>query len=134
MVNNLIWERLASVAREHTGVSIFGSKHMDVSRLTDVVNDMGLEGELATDFMEAIESEFEGFSFNDSRGDFYFPNYFESGLGWVGKLIAYFFSRKLIELDRVGKFPITLGMLEDAISRGYWETARYKDWPKAPHT
>lgn len=37
----------------------------------------------------------------------------------------YLFYPKLKKSDAETKFPLTLGMLQDAISRGYWESARY---------
>jgi hypothetical protein len=79
---------------------------------------MGLEGELAMDFLEAIVKEFPDFEFTGKRGDFSFDIYFRSQISQTfGSAWLYLFNRKARKTDRAEKRPLTLGMLEDAITR-----------------
>ncbi|MCK4165382.1 DUF1493 family protein [Ralstonia pseudosolanacearum] len=129
MVDAAIWERLSPIARAHTGWYIFRPwKKIPITRDASVSEDLGLEGESAEEFLAELTEEFHGFEFSAGRGDFVFANYFRSE-------VSQSFSRSLIYLlhpewknnDQIDKLPLTLGMLEDAISRGYWETAKYRD-------
>lgn len=135
MVNPPIWERLSAIAHEHATYGIRNFCRAEISRTSSVTGDMGLNGELAIDFLGAVEKEFSGFDFSGARGDFYFNRYFLSEISQTfGGSWIYLFNRKARDADRAAKLPLTLGMLEDAISRGYWETARYVDWQQPTAT
>lgn len=125
-MNASIWDRLSVITREHTTYGIRSPRHAEVTRQTSVTEDLGLQGELAVDFLDAIEKEFPGFEFVGERGDFDFGKYFLSQISQTfGASWLYLFNRNAKESDKAKKLPLTLGMLEDALSLGYWETARY---------
>lgn len=133
MVKLSVWKRLSAVAREHATYSIRSFHRAKISRATSVVGDMGVDGDLAIDFLEAIEKEFADFDFSGERGNFAFDSYFRSEISQTfGASWLYLFNRKARKADRAEKLPLTLGMLEDAIARGYWETVRYTDWHDHP--
>jgi len=126
MVNPSTWDRLLAIAREHTTYSIRSPRRVELSVHTRVAEDLGLQGELALDFLDAIEKEFPGFEFVGEQGDFDFGKYFLSQISQTfGASWLYLFNRNAKESDKAKKLPLTLGMLEDALSLGYWETARY---------
>ena len=127
MVGDSIWSRLEKIAKEHRGYRIFSfKKPVEIRLNTSVADDLGLHGELAEDFLEDLTMAFPEFELCDGRGDFCFDNYFLSEISqhFMPGFI-YLFYPKLKKSDAETKFPLTLGMLQDAISRGYWESARY---------
>lgn len=127
MVNNSVWEKVSAIAKDHCSYSVhvFCNKP-GISRESDVRRDLGLQGELATDFFEDITTAFPKFELSDGKGDFNIDRYFLSEVSQSAiRSLLYIFYPKLKALDRTEKRPITLGMLEDAILRGYWNSERY---------
>ena len=124
------WETLLRVSTNHLARSLFKPAGALISPMTNVTVDLGLQGELAIDYLEDIERAFPEFEFVGGRGDFCFDNYFLSQISqtpcasWI-----YLFFKGAKRSDAKQKLPITLGMIDDALQRGYWETARYLDWP-----
>lgn len=127
MVDNTTWEKIATIAKAHAGQQIFTPwKKIPITREVSISKDLNLNGESAYDFLEEIMAEFPTFEINTGRGDFVFDNYFQSEISQsFSKNLIYLFYRKLKTLDESEKTTLTLGMLEDAVSRGFWETARY---------
>jgi Protein of unknown function (DUF1493) len=126
MVASDTWNKLASIAKEHATYSLRSFRRAVISRETNVAIDLGLQGELAVDFLEDVERTFPDFSFSGEKGDFSFDTYFLSQISqtFLGSWLYLIYPRAR-RLDESEKLPLTLGMLEDAISRGYWDTARY---------
>lgn len=112
MVNEIsdIWGRLVRLAEN---VPSFGlrqlGKKVVLTRLTDLVKDLGLMGDDAVEFMDAYAS-----AFNVEAGDYKFSSYFNSERLW---LLPGFSKNKR-------KKPITLGMLELAAKAGTWDSVR----------
>jgi hypothetical protein len=127
MVSDVVWEKLSAIARQHVTYRVFSPwKRVDISLATDVAADLGLQGELAVDFFEDIVTAFPEFELSTGRGDFNIQNYFLSEISQSAfRSLLYPFYPKVKRADRAAKSPLTLGMLEDAISRGYWDSARY---------
>jgi hypothetical protein len=127
MVSDVVWEKLSAIARRHVTYSVFSLwKRVDISRATGVAADLGLQGELAVDFFEDIVAIFPEFELSTGRGNFDIQNYFFSEISQSAlRGLLYPFYPKVKRMDRTEKRPLTLGMLEDAISRGFWESARY---------
>jgi hypothetical protein len=127
MVSAVVWEKLSAIARQHATRSVLSPlKRVDISPATDVAADLGLQGESAVDFFEDIESSFPEFELSTGKGDFNIQNYFLSEISQSAfRGLLYPFYPKVKRTDRAEKSRLTLGMLEDAISRGYWDSARY---------
>lgn len=103
-----IWGRLVRLAQ---GVESFGlrqlGKKVVLTRQTDLVEDLGLVGDDAVEFMDAYASEF-----NIEAGDYKFSSYFGPERLWL--LPGFSKGRR--------KISITLGMLELAAKVGVWDS------------
>lgn len=130
MVDDQAWSTLAALAQEHCTFRILRpTKRTPILPETQVAEDMGLQGELAEDFLEAVVECFPCFELSVGRGDFDFNNYFLSQISQsAARGLLYVVYRDVRKMDRLTKMPLTLGMLHDALCRGYWETARYIQW------
>lgn len=128
MVSDVVWEKLSAIARQHATCSVFSPwKKVDISPATEVAADLGLQGESAIDIFEDIVSTFPEFDLSTGRGDFDIQDYFLSEISQSAfRGLLYPFYPKVKHADRAEKSSLTLGMLEDAISRGYWNSARYQ--------
>jgi len=105
-----IWERLVRLVED---VPSFGlrqlSRKMVLTRQTDLVEDLGLVGDDAVEFMDAYAS-----AFNVEAGDYSFSSYFDSEQLWL-----------LPGFSKAGqRNSITLGMLELTAMVGTWESVR----------
>lgn len=130
MVNDAAWLKLAEVARAHRAHPVFPPmKPSEITPQTRVVEDLGLHGELAEDFLEDVVGAFPNLELAEGRGDFNFDHYFASEISQRAmRGLLYLLYSKTKKLDQMKKSVLTLGMLHDSISRGYWESARYVNW------
>ncbi len=102
-----IWNRLVEFTRKETDSPV-GSVF---SRKTRLVEDLGLIGDDADEFMGNFSN-----AFSVKSGDFEFDNYFPpEGFNLVGMIGALFSKGNDAK-------PITLGMLEHAIELGLWNS------------
>lgn len=124
---NYVWHELAAIAREHLPFSIAKpGRQVAITRDTTIADDIGLQGELAEDFLTDVVTRFQNFELSEGRGDFVFERFFSSEISQsFARRLIYIFYPKVRDADRADKMRLTLGMIEDAIHRGYWETARY---------
>lgn len=103
-----IWGRLVRLAE---GVASVGlrqlGKKIVLTRQTDLVEDLGLVGDDAVEFMDAYAS-----MFNIEVGDYKFSSYFGAERLWL--LPGFSRGRR--------KGSITLGMLELAAKAGIWDS------------
>jgi hypothetical protein len=127
MVSDTVWEKLCTIARQHVTYKVFSMwKTPDMSRSTDIAADLGLQGDLAVDFLEDVATTFPAFELSTGKGDFNIENYFLSEISQSAlRGLLYPFYPRVKHADRSEKRALTLGMLEDAISRGFWDSARY---------
>ena len=111
-MNEEIWKRLV----KFVGDEISSSTALKISRNTKLVEDLGLIGDDADDFMGKFSQ-----LFSVGGGDFRFDDYFPpEGFDLVG-LIGGIFTEK----RENPKFaPLTLGMLEHAAKLGVWDTGK----------
>ncbi len=105
-----IWGRLARLVEDvaSVGLSQLGKKIV-LTRQTDLVEDLGLVGDDAVEFMDAYAS-----TFNVGAGDYKFSSYFGPERLW---LLPGFSRGKR-------KNSITLGMLESAAKAGVWDSVQ----------
>jgi hypothetical protein len=105
-----IWERLVRLAED---VPSFGLRQLGrkivLTRQTDLVEDLGLVGDDAVEFMDAYAS-----AFDVEAGDYKFSSYFGSERLWLLPGFS----------KAVRKNSITLGMLELAARTGTWDSLR----------
>ncbi|WP_428984149.1 hypothetical protein [Ralstonia psammae] len=118
------------IAQEHRAYSIFPPAKRDaITPKTRVVEDLNLQGELAEDFLEDVVQAFLDFELSEGRGDFNFDRYFASEISRRSmRGLLYLLYPKAKKSDQEKKAVLTPGMLQDAISRGYWDSARYANW------
>lgn len=105
-----IWERIISLVERE----VAPPKTLVLTRETDLVEDLGLSGDDADDFMGKYAEEFAV-----DAGDFDFSAYFPpegfDPIGIFGRLISGSAKKNAIQ-------PLTLGMLEKAAQNGVWKT------------
>ncbi|MBV8271967.1 MAG: DUF1493 family protein [Cupriavidus sp.] len=90
-------------------------QHRRISRTDSLEGDLSLSGDEALDFMEKY---FEHFRIE--RGNYAFQRYFsEEGFNLV-EILATPFSKRIRQ--KYERLPLTVGMLEQAIEAGIWET------------
>jgi len=106
-----IWNELESFVIKQAGVS---NKKI-LTKLITLEDDLDITGDDADDFMGKFFSQFKV-----DHGDFSLDRYF-CGEGFNPfEMIAMIFSKKTRK--KYDKEPVTLGMLEAAISAGVWNS------------
>jgi hypothetical protein len=105
-----IWDRLVALVENFPsfGLRQLGKKIVS-TRYTDLVEDLGLVGDDAVEFMDVYAS-----AFNIDTGDYKFSSYFGPEQVW---LAPGFSKGKRLN-------SITLGMLELAAKAGTWDSVR----------
>ena len=105
-----IWERIVWLAEEIPSVGFRQvGKKKEFTKQTDLVADLGLVGDDATEFMDRYAT-----AFNVKQGDYETTAYFDAEGLW---LLPGFRKRK-------EKKHITLGMLYLAVKSGVWDSAQ----------
>ncbi len=103
-----IWERIVRLAEEIPSVGFrHVGKGQEFTRQTDLVSDLGLVGDDASEFMDRYASEF-----NIKQGDYEASTYFDAEGLWI---LPTFRKKK-------EKKHITLGMLYLAVKIGEWDS------------
>jgi hypothetical protein len=107
------WIQLESFVRREIGMRPYWPVH----RADRLEQDLDLTGDDASDFMGKFFAHFPV-----DPGDYAFDRYFRAaGFDPLGRL-ATLFSRKLRR--RYDREPLTVGMLEQAIDLGVWDSRR----------
>lgn len=107
------WNKLEAFIRKETGISPKKAVNAD----TDVVYDLGQEGDEADEFMQKFFREF-----GISTGDYDFHRYFlMEGEGMLYHLVKQYLFRKPHTLKRR---KLTVGMLFKALEDKEWDSAR----------
>ncbi|WP_306714372.1 DUF1493 family protein [Burkholderia dolosa] len=107
------WEKLAAFTREELGRPLFGGE-LRLEPSSRLEQDLGVTG---TDAVEYIDKWAE--TFGVQAEGFPYDRYFgPEGQELLTGLLA-LFSKRFRKLPRV---PLTLGMLEEAMRLGRWET------------
>lgn len=112
MVNSRddIWERIVRLAEESPSVGFrHVGKRQEFTRQTDLVADLGLVGDDASEFMDRYASEFDV-----KQGDYEASAYFDAEGLWI---LPTFRKKK-------EKRHITLGMLYLAAKTGDWDSEK----------
>jgi hypothetical protein len=108
MANTDIWSNILHLAQNPPSIPL---KHLfkkpQLTRQTDLVQDLGLVGEDAFEFMDAFSTQF-----SIQQGDYEWSHYFESEGLWLLPSFRKKQKRK----------PVALGMLELAAHMGTWDT------------
>lgn len=103
-----IWAEILSLAQDPPSVPLkYLFKKPLLTRQTELVNDLGLTGDDAFEFMEKYATKFD-----IDKGDYEWSNYFDPEGLW---LLPSFRKKQV-------KKPITLGMLELAARMGTWDS------------
>lgn len=113
MIRAIAWERLEAWVRKENATS----PKKQLTRDTQLDDDLDVTGDEAEDFMEHF---FEEFSID--FGDYNFDHYFvPEGFSPLETFLLLISKKKRASYDRS---PITLGMLHQAALDGRWECAR----------
>lgn len=105
-----IWERIVRLAEEIPSVGFRqAGKGQELRRQTDLVSDLGLVGDDASEFMDRYASEFDV-----KQGDYDASAYFDAEGLWI---LPTFRKKK-------EKRHITLGMLYLAAKIGEWDSEK----------
>lgn len=105
-----IWERIVSLAQEIPSVGFKQvGKKKELTKQTDLVADLGLVGDDATEFMDKYAA-----AFDVKEGDYETSTYFDAEGLW---LLPGFRKRK-------EKKHLTLGMLYLAVKNGVWDSEK----------
>lgn len=105
-----IWNRIVELARDIPSIGLGWIRgERELTRRTDLVDDLGLVGDDAFEFMERFAT-----SFAVKKGDYDASAYFDPEGLWF---LPTFRSRK-------PKLHLTLGMLELAAKDGEWNSVR----------
>lgn len=100
------WTELEQFIRQFTSLP----ESFVLTRQTNLVDDLGLDGDDADEFMAAYAKQF-----NVEAGDFQYSDYFgPEGFNLIGSVLDLI--RKKPPLK-----PLTLGMLETAANMGEWD-------------
>ncbi len=105
-----IWTRIVNLAEEISSVGFKQlGKKKEFTRRTDLVSDLGLVGDDATEFMDKYASEFDV-----KQGDYQASTYFDA----EGLCLLPMFKKQK------EKNHITLGMLYLAVKSGEWDSQK----------
>jgi hypothetical protein len=124
--NDSQWDALVAFTREEIGLPWFG-KEPALTRSTRVLDDLGIDGDDAFEFMENFFDRFEV----ANAEDFPMPRYFYDEGNAIAVLLAVpilviMLVRFVFRLPPVKPNPdepaLTLGMLHEAIRVGRWDT------------
>lgn len=106
---NNTWNELIQFVRQFTALP----ESFVLTRQTNLVDDLGLDGDDADEFMAAYAKQF-----NVEAGDFQYSDYFgPEGFNLIGSVLDLI--RKKPPLK-----PLTLGMLETAANMGEWDVKK----------
>jgi hypothetical protein len=101
------WTELVQFIRQFTALP----ESFAMTRQTNLVEDIGLDGDDADEFMAAYAKHF-----NVSPGDFQYSDYFgPEGFDPIGSILDLIRRKPPLK-------PLTLGMLETAANVGEWDT------------
>lgn len=107
-----IWNELVEFVRRQTSIS----PEFPISRHTNIVADIGLDGDDADEFMAAYAK-----TFSVDAGDFQFSSYFgPEGFDLIGAVIDVIRRKPALK-------PLTIGMLELAAKMGRWDSKILED-------
>ncbi|MBR8080172.1 MULTISPECIES: DUF1493 family protein [Burkholderia cepacia complex] len=108
-----MWEKLASFTRKELGRPLFGGQ-LRIEPLSRLEEDLGVTGVDAVEFIDKWAE-----TFGVHAAEFPYNRYFgPEGQGMVTTFLA-LFSERYRKPPRV---PLTLGMLEEAMRLGQWDT------------